>query len=114
MAVASRSLAGTDLEHYHRFLRRAEDVRIEFVQGLNRAHAEELSYIDDINRNRDEESWERARVDSSNWQVLDEFHYEPAGASARLASAGSSVSMLVTWMAALIVLLFWAGGRLEH
>ncbi len=113
VAVASRSLSGTDLDHYHRFLRQAEDLRFGFVQGLNRAHAEELSYIDDINRNRDEESWERARVDASNWQVVDEFHFKPASASVRLASASSTIAMLVAWMALLSGMLVWSGGRLE-
>lgn len=113
VAAASRSLSGTDLDHYHRFLRQAEDLRIGFVQGLNRAHAEELSYFDDINRNRDEESWERARVDASNWKVLDEFRFEPADAAVRLASAGSSILMLMAWMALLSGMLVWAGGRLK-
>ena len=113
IAVASRSLSGTDLDHYHRFLRQAEDLRFDFVQGLNRAHAEELSYTDDINRNRDEESWERARIDAANWRVLDEFQFEPASAPVRLASAGPSVSMLVTWMAVLAGMLVWTGGRLK-
>jgi len=113
VAIASRTLSGTDLDHYHRFLRQAEDLRFEFVQGLNRAHAEELSYVDDINRNRDEESWMRARIGASNWQVIDEFRYEPASASVRLASAGSSVSMLVAWLAVLSGMLVWAGGRLK-
>ncbi len=112
VAVGSRALAGTDLDHYHRFLRQAEELRIGFVQGLNMAHAEELSYIDDINRNRDEASWERARIDASNWQVLDEFHFEPASASARLASARPSILMLVAWLAVLSILLVRAGGRL--
>jgi len=113
IAHTSRTLSGTDLDHYHRFLRQAEDFRFGFVQGLNRAHAEELSYIDDINRNRDEESWMRARVGASNWQVVDEFHYEPASASIRLASAGSSISMLVVWLAVLSGMLAWTGGRLK-
>lgn len=113
VAVGSRALAGTDLDHYHRFLRQAEELRIGFVQGLNRAHAEELSYIDDINRNRDDESFDRARIDASNWQVLDEFHYEPASASARLATARPSVLMLLAWLAVLSVLLVRTGGRLK-
>ena len=113
VAGASRTLSGTDLDHYHRFLRHAEDFRFGFVQGLNRAHAEELSYIDDINRGRDQESWMRARVDASNWQVVDEFHFEPASASVRLASAGSSVLMLAAWLAVLSGMLVWTGGRLK-
>ncbi|MEM7283672.1 MAG: DUF3526 domain-containing protein [Pseudomonadota bacterium] len=113
IAVASRAVAGTDLDHYHRFLRQAEDLRINFVQGLNRAHAEELSYIDDINRNRDEASFDASRIDASNWQVLDEFRYEPATASARLASAGSSILMLVCWLVLLSGLLVWTGSKLK-
>ena len=53
IAIASRSIAGTDLAHYHRFQREAEAVRFAFVQGLNRAHVEKLSYQDDINRSKD-------------------------------------------------------------
>jgi len=67
---ASRNLAGTDLDTHHRFLREAEVVRYDFVQGLNKAHIEDLSYIDDINRNNGEEGWKRARVDATTWQVL--------------------------------------------
>ena len=113
VAAASRTLAGTDLFHYHRFLRQAEALRISFVQGLNRAHAEVLSYTDDINRNRDEASWERARIDASNWQVLETFQYEPASASVRVAGAQSSIAMLAAWIAVLSLLLTWAGGRLK-
>ena len=113
IAAASRAVAGTDLDHYHRFLRQAEALRIDFVQGLNRAHAEDLSYIDDINRNRDEESWERARVSAGNWQVLDEFRFEPAVASTRVANAGTPASMLAAWLLALTLVLIAAGGRLR-
>ncbi len=113
VAAGSRTLAGTDLDHYHRFLRQAEALRIDFVQGLNRAHAEELSYIDDINRNRDEESSAKARIDAANWQVLDEFYFEPASASARLASAQPSLLMLLAWLSVLSVLLVRSSGNLK-
>ena len=33
---ASRHFAGTDLATHHRFLREAEELRYEFVQGLNK------------------------------------------------------------------------------
>ncbi|MEM8682005.1 MAG: DUF3526 domain-containing protein [Pseudomonadota bacterium] len=112
VAVVSRTLAGTDLDHYHRFLRQAENVRINFVQGLNTAHAEELSYIDDINRNRDEASWQRARIDASNWDVLEAFNYEPADASVRLSNASTSIIVLFVWLIALVGLLSRAAARL--
>ncbi|MEM1173286.1 MAG: DUF3526 domain-containing protein [Pseudomonadota bacterium] len=112
VAVVSRTLAGTDLDHYHRFLRQAENVRINFVQGLNTAHAEELSYIDDINRNRDEASWQRARIDASNWDVLEAFNYEPADASVRLSNASTPIIVLFVWLIALVGLLSRAAARL--
>jgi ABC-2 type transport system permease protein len=113
LAVASRTLSGTDLDHYHRFLREAEALRFAFVSGLNRVQTEQLSYVDDINRNRDEESFNRTRMDATNWQLLDEFHFEPASASMRVASAGSSIAMLLAWVAVLSGLLVWVGGRLK-
>lgn len=113
IANASRALSGTDIEHYHRFLRQAEELRYEFVQGLNQVHYEQLSYSDDINRNRDKESYDRTRMDASNWQLLDEFHFETATASSRLANAGSSIAMLVLWVALLSALLLFVSGRLK-
>lgn len=113
VAVASRTVSGTDLEHYHRFLREAEELRFEFVSGLNQVHAEQLSYVDDINRNRDEESFNRTRMDAANWQLLDEFHFEPANSLVRLANASSSIAMLLSWLMFLFVLLFWISGRLK-
>jgi ABC-2 type transport system permease protein len=53
VADASRALTGTDLAHHHRFLREAEALRYAFVQGLNRVHAEQLAYSDDIRRSSD-------------------------------------------------------------
>lgn len=113
VASASRAISGTDLVHYHLFLRQAESLRFEFVQGLNKVHAEQLSYTDDINRNRDEESWQKVLMDSSNWQVLNEFHFETASTSARLSSAGMSILMLIIWMGVLSGILLGIGGRLK-
>ncbi len=94
---ASRNLAGTDLETHHRFLREAEAVRFDFVQGLNKAHIEKLSYIDDINRNNGEEGWKRARVDSANWQVLNDFRFTPDPAIDRVRRATSMLTSLLLW-----------------
>ena len=113
IAFASRSIAGTDLDHYHRFQREAEALRYDFVQGLNRAHVEELSYEDDINRNKDEESWQRARVNSSNWQTLETFQFQTAGVSERIANASSSIWILLSWLMVTFVTLLWCGGRIK-
>lgn len=99
---ASRNLAGTDLETHHRFLREAETVRYDFVQGLNKVHSEELSYVDDMNRNNGEEGWKRARVDSANWQVLSDFRFTPDPPVDRLGRARSKLTLLVVWFLALV------------
>lgn len=112
-AFASRSIAGTDLNHYHHFQQKAEAVRFAFVQGLNRAHVEKLSYEDDINRNKNEESWRRARVDASNWQVLDTFEFQTAGISERIKNAASSIQVLLTWLMVMLGLLFWSGRKIK-
>lgn len=105
LAAGSRVLAGTDLATHHRFLREAEEVRFDFIQGLNRVHAEQLDYIDDINRSVDAESERRARMSAENWNVLDEFSFQPAAADERLTRAGAPLAMLFAWF-----LLVTAGG----
>ncbi|MEM9623505.1 MAG: DUF3526 domain-containing protein [Pseudomonadota bacterium] len=109
---ASRNLAGTDLETHHRFLREAEVVRLDFVQGLNQAHIEKLSYIDDINRNNGEEGSKRARVDASTWQVLSDFRFTPDSAQERLSRATTKLTSLALWFVALLGIGLTAARRL--
>ena len=97
IGAASRNLAGTDLDTHHRFLREAETVRFDFVQGLNKAHIEKLSYVDDMNRNNGEEGWKRARVDASNWRVLDDFRFTPDAAVDRVSRAVPMLTSLAFW-----------------
>ena len=113
IAFVSRILSGTDLEHYHRFLREAEAIRFDFVQGLNRAHVDKLSYEDDINRNKDEESWRRARVNASNWDVLDRFNFVPDKPLSRLENTLHSFAILLVWLTLLFCMMVWAGRRLQ-
>jgi ABC-2 type transport system permease protein len=112
-AAASRAISGTDLANHQRFLREAERVRLEFVQGLNRVHAEVLSYDDDMNRNQDAEAGRRARVSADNWRVLEEFRFEPSSAEQRLALVATPLLALIVWFAALTGASMWAGGRLK-
>lgn len=98
----SRNLAGTDLETHHRFLREAEALRFDFVQGLNKVHIEQLSYIDDLNRNNGEEGSKRARVDSANWQVLSDFRFTPDPAVERMSRATTKIISLVVWFLSLM------------
>lgn len=113
IAFASRSMTGTDLEHYHRFQKEAEALRFSFVQGLNRAHVEHLSYQDDINRNKDEASGLRARVDASNWQVLDAFQFQTASLFERFAKAFAFVQIMLGWLLVMSGLLLWCSWRIK-
>lgn len=113
IANASRAISGTDLEHYHRFLREAEKLRFDFVQGLNNSHAEKLTYQDDMNRNRDDASGLKARVDATSWQVLNVFEFQPASAADRLNNASQAILMLIIWFAFLLGALLWSGRRIQ-
>lgn len=113
IASASRSIAATDLANHQRFLREAEAVRIDFVQGLNRVHAEELSYYDDVNRSDSEEASRRGRVSSDNWQVLQSFRFEPENVGDRIDLATPSMLALLAWLLLLGSASLWAGARLK-
>jgi ABC-2 type transport system permease protein len=112
-ATASRAIAATDLDNHQRFLREAEALRFDFVQALNRVHAQELSYSDDLNRNRDEEAAQRARVTAQNWRVLDAFTFTPADIDIRAANAAPSIAALLAWFLGLIGATVWAGSRIS-
>jgi ABC-2 type transport system permease protein len=113
LAEASRAVAGTDLRHHHRFLREAEALRYDFVQDLNRVHAQQLAWADDIRRSSDAAAERRTRVAAANWQLLEHFRFEPDAAAARLTAAVWPGTMLIAWMMALAAALAWAGGRLK-
>lgn len=113
ISSASRFLAGTDLTTHHRFLREAETVRFDFVKGLNDAHIEKLSYIDDMNRNIDRASTNRARISSDNWAVLNEFEFTPSAANVRAASATSPLTMLAVWLIGLLAAGYFVTARLK-
>ncbi len=113
VSAGSRALAATDLATHHRFLREAEAVRFDFVQGLNRVHAEQLAYRDDINRNRDRQASRRTRMSADNWKVLDEFSFEPAAAGERIANASTPAAMLLAWLLMLTAIGILAARRMQ-
>ncbi|MEM1436413.1 MAG: DUF3526 domain-containing protein [Pseudomonadota bacterium] len=112
LGFASRALAGTDLVTHHRFQLAAEALRFEFVQGLNRVHAEELDYTTDIERNSGAAASRRARVSAANWAVLNDFSFEAAPFADRIAMAGPALAMLIIWFAAALFALRLAQSRL--
>ena len=98
---ASMTSAGTGLEAHHKFLRDAEAVRFDFVQGLNRVHAEQLAYADDINRSSDPAAERRTRVSSENWNALEDFDFVPPPADERVEGALAPLGKLGAWFALL-------------
>mgnify|MGYP001161082059 CR=1 FL=1 len=98
IASSSRTLAGTDLATHHRFLRESEALRFDFVQALNQAHATDLDYTIDMNRNNDADAAMAARINAESWRVLDEFRFRPDSASDRLARAGLPLAILLLWL----------------
>lgn len=110
---ASMTSAGTGVEAHHKFLRDAEAVRFDFVQGLNRIHAEQLAYADDINRSSDPEAERRTRVSSENWKVLEDFHFVPPPSDARVQGALAPLARLGAWFALLLGLVLLAARGLK-
>jgi len=101
LAEASRRLAGTSLEDHHRFLREAEAMRFDFVQGLNAVHAEGMSYADDVRRSSDAQAEARTRVAAENWGLLQSFRFSPEPGPVRVAAAQGALLTLLLWCLAL-------------
>ena len=87
---------------------KAEALRYFFVQSLNRLHASELTYTDDMNRSVDAASEQRTRLDTHHWRMLDDFEWEGASLSERLAQSTPYLLMLLAWTMA-AALLGWLG-----
>ena len=110
---ASRVLSGSDIANHHAFLRKAEETRFEFVQGLNRLHAQKLSLADDLQRSSDPEAEQRTRLGAENWSVLERFEFRPMPYELRIGSAWSSISILLSWLLILMIAMGFAGRRLS-
>ncbi|ATC86543.1 ABC transporter permease [Pseudoalteromonas arctica] len=114
--VAIRSLSmivvGTSIETHHRFLRETEQLRFDFVQGLNKVHVEKLSYQDDMNRNASTEATKQARVSAQNWQVLQNFTFNVDNAQVRAQRSIPAFLQLFIWIAVLLGGIKFVGRRL--
>ncbi|MUH72815.1 DUF3526 domain-containing protein [Psychrosphaera haliotis] len=106
LRTASMMLAGTNLETHHRFLREAEILRYDFVQSLNKVHAEKLSYNDDVNRYKNSDANNKAKVTSKNWEVLESFSFTPDTATARLMKSIEPLMQLFAWILVLLILAY--------
>ncbi|MDY6926440.1 MAG: DUF3526 domain-containing protein [Pseudomonadota bacterium] len=107
---ASMKLAGSDLENYQRFMREAEAVRFEFVQSLNKLHAEGMSLEQDANKYKSAEAKKAATVDAENWQMLEEFQFTPLPAGQRFFNSLTAVLQLL-FAAGLVLGFTYIAGR---
>ncbi|WP_273048456.1 DUF3526 domain-containing protein [Pseudoalteromonas sp.] len=114
--VAIRSLSmnvvGTSIETHHRFLRETEQLRFDFVQGLNKVHVEKLSYQDDMNRNANTAATQKARVSAQNWQVLQDFTFNVDTPEVRTQRSIPAFLQLLLWIAVLLGSIKFVGRRL--
>ena len=114
--VAIRSLSmivvGTSIETHHRFLRETEQLRFDFVQGLNKVHIEKLNYQDDMNRNADAAATKKARVSAQNWQILQDFNFNVDSADVRAQRSVPAFLQLLLWIVVLVGGIKFVGKRL--
>ena len=114
--VAIRSLSmivvGTSIETHHRFLRETEQLRFDFVQGLNKVHIEKLDYQVDMNRNANTEATKKARVGSENWQILQNFTFDVDSADVRAQRSVPAFFQLILWIVVLVGGIKLVGKRL--
>lgn len=108
----SMTVVGTSIETHHRFLREAEQLRYNFVQGLNKIHTEELSYQDDINRNANAEASNKARVSADNWTLLNSFSFEVDSPVVRATRSVPAFLQLLVWIVVLLGGIKFLGKRL--
>lgn len=108
---ASMKLAGTDLENYQRFMREAESVRFSFVQSLNKLHAEGMTLEQDANKYQNAEAKKAATVSADNWQILEDFHFQPLQASERFSNSLMAIGQMLMALALLLGLTVVVGRR---
>lgn len=102
----SMTASGTDQDSYRRFLEQGEQYRYDLIQHLNRLQAQELSYADDTNPNKEN------RIAHTHWQAFPPFQFEPNTALEtwqRIAPAGG---ILLLWVGALVAAIVWRAARL--
>ena len=107
----SMAAAATDLSAHLRFLEQAEAHRYRMVQQLNQLQADGVSYADDTARDADADR--RKRVDSTHWQQIPPFRFEPASARVLLGALLPGTLVLLAWLLAASALLVLAARRLE-
>ncbi|MFV0453816.1 MAG: ABC transporter permease [Pseudomonas sp.] len=102
----SMTASGTDLDSFRRFLEQGEQYRYGLIQRLNRLQAEQLTYADDTNPNKEN------RIAHTHWQTFPPFQFAPRTAMQtwqRIAPAGG---ILLLWVIVLSAVILLRAGRL--
>ncbi len=102
--VASRSLAGTDADHYRHFVAAAERRRYALVQSLNHLHAEKIAYRNDREQ----------RLHAGHWDKVPREEYAAPGLGFAAARLWPALLALLLWSALSGALLLWCGQRLAR
>lgn len=105
LRTASMTLAGSNLETHHRFLREAEKLRFEFVQSLNKMQAEQMTYLQDANKYQSAENLKNARISAKNWQVLEDFTFALEDTASRMSRFAAPLGQLIVWLALMFLML---------
>lgn len=111
---ASMITAGSDGRTHHRFLREAEATRFQFVQDLNKVHANQMAYADDINRSSDSAAERRTRMSAENWRLLKDFRFQADPAEQRLERVSTSFIAMLVWVMIFIALGLLGARRLTE
>jgi len=106
----SMGAAGTDLANYRRFIEQGEDYRYALIQRLNQIQTEVLDYADETDPHKDHLI--DNRVSSHYWQTFPAFRYVAMPLNDTLRRITPVFVTLLTWLAALSVLLWRGATRL--
>ncbi|EDY8730850.1 TPA: DUF3526 domain-containing protein [Salmonella enterica subsp. enterica serovar Agona] len=102
----SMTASGTDLDSFRRFLEQGEQYRYDLVQRLNRLQAEELTYADDTDPNKEN------RIGHTHWQSFPPFQFEPRTTTQTLERIVPAAGVLLLWMIVLAAATWLLGERL--
>lgn len=94
----SMAVSNTDLDNYRRFLEQGEQYRFDLVQRLNLLQANELSYADDSNREKEN------RIDHKHWQSFPSFQFKPRVIADTWKVIAPSLIILFLWLVFLSIL----------
>jgi len=98
--------SGTDLDSFRRFLEQGEQYRYDLIQRLNRLQAEELSYDDDTNPNKEN------RIAHTHWHSFPPFQFKPRTTTETWKRSSPAGGTLLLWLVVLAAAIGLRAARL--